>query len=83
MQKPAEDDWSKLKRVLRYLKGTKHMKLSLRVDSLNTICWWVDAAYGVHIDLKGHTGMMMTLEQGVLMSFLRGQKLNVHNSTDS
>jgi len=61
VQKPDEDDWNKLKRVLRYLKGTKHMKLSLRVDNLNTICWWVDAAYGVHMDLKGHTGMMMTL----------------------
>ena len=39
VQKPDEDDWNKLKRVLRYLKETKHMKLSLRVDSLDTICW--------------------------------------------
>jgi len=83
VQKPDEDDWNKLKRVLRYLKGTKHMKLSLRVDNLNTICWWVDAAYGVHMDLKGHTGMMMTLGQGALMSFSRGQKLNVRSSTEA
>ena len=35
------------------------------------------------MDLKGHTGMMMTLGQGALMSFLRGQKLNVRSSTEA
>ena len=34
VKKPDEDDWGKLRRVLKYLKGTKHMKLTLSVDSL-------------------------------------------------
>ena len=79
---PDEHDWGKLKRVLKYLKGTMYMKLTLTVDNLNTISWWVDASYGAHMDLKGHTGMMMSLGRGALMSFLCGQKLNVGSSTE-
>ena len=79
---PDEHDWGKLKRVLKYLKGTMHMKLTLSVDSLSTICWYVDASYGAHMDLKGHTGMMMSLGRGAVMSFSRGQKLNVRSSTE-
>ena len=80
---PDEDDWGKLKRVLQYLKGTMYLKLTLTVDSLNTIRWWVDASYGVHADLKGHTGMMMSLGKGATMSFSRGQKLNCRSSTEA
>jgi hypothetical protein len=79
---PDEHDWSKLRRLLKYLKGTMYMKLTLSVDNMNTIHWYVDAAYGAHMDLKGHTGMMMTLGRGATMSFSRGQKLNVKSSTE-
>ena len=34
------------------------------------------------MDLKGHTGMMMTFEKGATMSFLQGHKLNVKSSTE-
>eukprot|EP00956_Cyclotella_meneghiniana_P039839 scaffold180856_cov40-Cyclotella_meneghiniana.AAC.4 len=45
VKRPDEDDWGKLKRVLKYLKGTLHMKLVLSVDELGIIRWWVDASY--------------------------------------
>ena len=32
VNKPDEDDWMKLKRWLKYLKGKKHMKLTISVD---------------------------------------------------
>ena len=38
-------DWGKLKRVLKYLKGIKHMKLNLTVDLMSVIHWWVDTRY--------------------------------------
>jgi hypothetical protein len=44
VKRPDEDDWGKLKRLLRYLKGTKHLKLTLSVDTLSRIRWWVDAS---------------------------------------
>lgn len=72
-----EDDWGKLKRVLKYLKGTRFMKLKLSVDSLAIIQWWVDASYNVHEDCRGQTGVMMSLGRGVPMSFSWKQKSNV------
>ena len=83
VKQPDEDDWGKLKRVLKYLKGTLYMKLTLSVDNLSTIRWYVDAAYGVHMDCKGHTGMVMTMGKGASMSFSRGQKLNARSSTEA
>ena len=82
VKKPDEDDWGKLKRVLRYLKGTLHMKLKLTVENLGIIRWWVDASYNVHDDCKGQTGAMMSLGQGAPISFSRKQKLNVRSSTE-
>ena len=36
---PDEDDWGKLKRVLRYLRGTLYLKLRLSVDNLTSSIW--------------------------------------------
>ena len=48
VKKPDEDDWGKLKRVLKYLNGTRHLKLTLNVDSKSLVRWWIDASYNVH-----------------------------------
>ena len=45
---PDEYDWGKLKRGLKYLKGTLYMKPYLSADALNVVRWWVDASYGTH-----------------------------------
>ena len=34
VKQPDEDDWGKLKRVLRYLKGMRGLKLTLYVDDM-------------------------------------------------
>ena len=47
-KQPDEDDWGKLKRVLRYLKGTRGLKLALYVDDILAVKWWVDALYAAH-----------------------------------
>jgi hypothetical protein len=66
---PDEDDWGKVKRLLWYLKGTLHMPLILSADSLTLLRWWVDAAYAVHHDCRGHTGAGMSFGQGMAMSY--------------
>ncbi len=45
-----EDDWGKLKRVLKYLSGTKYLKLKLNVDDLGLLKWYVDGLHNVHWD---------------------------------
>ena len=82
VKRPDEDDWGKLKRVLKYLKGTRHMRLRLSIDKLGVIHWWVDASYNVHDDCKGQTGAMMSLGRGAPISFSRKQKLNVRSSCE-
>eukprot|EP00956_Cyclotella_meneghiniana_P035517 scaffold115573_cov38-Cyclotella_meneghiniana.AAC.1 len=81
-KKPDEDDWGKLRRLLRYLKATKHLKLTLSVDKLGVIRWWVDASYNVHDDCRGQTGAMMSLGRGAPISFSRKQKINVRSSCE-
>ena len=43
-----EHDWGKLKRVLKYLKGVRGMKLALYVKNLFTINRWVYTPSVVH-----------------------------------
>ena len=83
VRRPDQDDWGKLVRVLRYLTGTKHMKLNLTIDDLSSIYWWVDASYGTHHDGKGHTGMMMSMGKGAILSSSKKQKMNTKSSTES
>ena len=74
--------WGKLKRVLEYLKGTTYLKLTLSVDNLGFIRWWVDASYNAHEDCRGQTGAMMSLGLGAAISFLRKQNSNVRCSAE-
>ena len=80
---PDEDDWGKLKRLLGYLKGTLHMPLILSADSLTLSRWWVDAAYAVHHDMKGHTGAGMSFGQGMTLSYSWKQKIMTKSSTEA
>ena len=57
---PNEDDWVKLKRVMKYLNGTRNLELRLCQNNLGIIHWFVDALYAIQLDCKGHTGLMLT-----------------------
>ena len=82
VKRPDEDDWGKLKRVLKYLNGTQ-LKLTIQPWKLDVVKWFVDASYAIHDDCKGHTWAMMTLGKGTLISFSRKQKLNAKSSTEA
>jgi hypothetical protein len=77
-----EDDWQKLKRVLRYIKGTIYLPLILRADRLNIIKWWVDASFAIHDDCRGHTGVTMSLGKDSIIGMSKKQKINTRNSTE-
>eukprot|EP00957_Ditylum_brightwellii_P203594 15335349-Ditylum_brightwellii.AAC.1 len=68
VKNPDEDNWKKLHKVITYLNGTKELVLTLGADSLNFAKWWVDGAFAVHPDMKGHTGVTMSFGQGSLLS---------------
>jgi hypothetical protein len=69
--------------VLGYLKGTLHMPLVLSADSLTLLRWWVDAAYAVHHDCKGHMGAGISFGQGMALSYSWKHKVMSKSSTEA
>jgi hypothetical protein len=80
-----EADWAKLVRLMKYLNGTRELKLTLSADNLHCIKWYVDASFAVHPDYKSHTGATMSYGggDGAVQSISRKQKLNTRSSTES
>eukprot|EP00934_Nitzschia_sp_Nitz4_P000074 Nitzschia sp. Nitz4//scaffold495_size4786//1166//4435//NITZ4_009233-RA/size4786-processed-gene-0.0-mRNA-1//-1//CDS//3329553072//74//frame0 len=83
LKDPDEDDWKKLVRMMNYLQGTVDLPLRLCSDGSGNIMWWVDAAYAVHNDMKGHTGGTMSLGGGSVYSTSNKQRMVSRSSTES
>jgi len=63
---PSEQDWKKLSRCSRYLRGTRELTLMLEGDNGFNVKWWVDASFTIHPDMQSQTGMTMTLGKGCI-----------------
>ena len=83
VRRPDEDDWGKLKRVLSYLHGTRNLALTIGVDSLGFVRWYVDGSHNVHADCRGHGGTAMFLGRGAVSSYSRKLKGNTKSSTQT
>ena len=59
------------------------MKLTITVDNLNSIKWWIDVSDRTHMDMKGHTGYGMSFGRGAVLSYSQKQKINTKSSTES
>ena len=81
VKKLDEENWGKLKRVLKYLKGTREMKLTLSVGDMSVVKWWIDALYAAHEEFWGQTGAMMSLGNVSVYSFPKN-KINGKISTE-
>ena len=80
---PDTDDYKKLARVIKYLRGTVSMPLTLEADNIQIVKWWIDASFAVHEDLKSHTGGAMSLGKGVIYGTSTRQKINTKSSTEA
>jgi hypothetical protein len=76
VQQPTRHNYNKLARVIKYLRKTRDLVLRLSAENLNVVKWWVDASYGVHRDMRSHTGGTMSLSTGAVYSASKKQKLN-------
>ncbi len=48
VKSPLKDDRGKLKRLLKYLNGTKYLKLSISVENLGILKWYIVGLHNVH-----------------------------------
>jgi membrane carboxypeptidase/penicillin-binding protein PbpC len=76
VKEPDIDDYKKLARTMKYLRGTRSLPLALQADGTKLIRWWVNGAFAVNQDMKSHTGGMMSLGKGGAYCMLTQQKLN-------
>ena len=75
VKSPDKDDWGKLKRVLKYLNGTKYLKLRLSMENVGMLKWYVDGLHNVHPDCRGHRGVLFSMGKGATTSYSRKLKL--------
>ena len=80
---PNEDDWSKLSRMMKFLKQTVKDRLTLRADGTGELRWYVDASFAVHPNFRSHTGAVMTMGKGALTSVSWKQGMNTRSSTEA
>ena len=81
---PGRKDWEKLVRMMKFLNNTRNDVLTLSAGKgLNCIEWYIDAAFGVHPDYRGHSGGAMKFRSGKGSPIQKSvkQKLNTSSST--
>jgi len=83
VQSPDVDDFKKLGRCMRYLRGTRDLPLTLECSEIGVIRWWVDASFAVHPNYRSHTGATMSLGKGSVYSSSTKQKINARSSTEA
>ena len=82
VQHPQRDDMLKLNRLIQYLRGTKEKGIILEgINDFNVVSY-VDASYGVHPDMKGHSGCVIGIGKGPIFAKSNTQKLNTKSSTE-
>jgi len=60
-----------------------HEFLVIGADSLSIIQTCVDAAYGIHDDMKSHTGGTLSMGHGTIMCKSTKQKFNTKSSMEA
>jgi hypothetical protein len=83
VKSPDVDDWKKLKRTMKYLRGTADLPLTLEAGDMSVLKWWIDASLATHADMKSHIGVMLTLGKGAAYAASTKQKLKMKSSTES
>jgi hypothetical protein len=84
-QRPTMRDMSAVKRIMKYIEGTKHYGLRFSSDSDVKLTCHVDASYNCYSDGKGHYGYSFTLgaQDGAFYAKSAKLKIQTLSSTES
>ncbi len=80
---PDVQDWVKLSHLVEYLQSMVDLPLTLGATSSGVLHWYVDTAFAVHPNMRGHSGGALTLGLGFPISSSGKQKLNTCSLTES
>ena len=68
--------------MLKYIKEKRGIKLTLSVDNMSVIKWWIYASYVMHEDCQVHTWSRISLGKRVMSSFSTKQTMKLKSSTE-
>lgn len=82
---PTDEDWAKLERVLKYLNANPKCQIVLSIGDDNTllVVIYADASYGVHLDGKSHTGIVIFVGGALVFVSSSKQKLVTKSSSEA
>ena len=83
MREPDEDDNKKLGRCIRYLCDNVDIPLTLEINDSGILCWWVDASFPVHLDMKSQMGAAISLGGGCPFSLSLRQWIITQSSMEA
>jgi hypothetical protein len=83
VSRPDQDDYKKLTRVIKYLRKSKLLRLTLKADNLTQNHWFIDGAFAVHDDMRSHSGSYMTFGKGMMNGSSTKHKINTTSSTEA
>jgi hypothetical protein len=69
--------------MMKYIRGTKDVPLILSANGSGILKWWIDGSFGVHPNMRGHTGGGLSMGTGFPVVNSTKQKLNTRSSTES
>ena len=67
--------------MINFLKVTKNDILTLETDDTGNLYWYLDIAFTVYQDMKGHTDATFSLRCGEINNSSMKQKINSRSST--
>lgn len=71
---PNMEDWTKLLKLMNYLKLTQDLVTCLSADDMQPIKRYVDASFAVHNDYRSHTGVYLRWVVALLLLSLQRKK---------
>ena len=63
-----QDDWLKLAHLMMYIRGTIDLPLTLSANGTGMLKWYVYRWYGVHPNMRGHSGVGLSMGTGFPIS---------------
>jgi hypothetical protein len=81
--KATEEDWKKLVKLVRYLRGTERLGIRLEANDPTVVMAYVDASFGVHADMRSHSGVVISLGRGPVYASSSRQRINTKSSTEA
>jgi hypothetical protein len=80
---PTEEDMKKLKKVLRYLKGTEEWIMKVRPEGMFRVEAYVDASFSAHPDGKSQSGIVVRVGRASVYFGSKKQKCVSKSPTEA